>query len=519
MKIKFVRNGFANNSSSSHSIIFSKKNIGNMRDDTDGCEGFGWNNFTCASREAKESYLLSMLIDNMCQELKSKSQFYTGSRSIGNHDWKINPIVYMNDKKVVLNFCEYKVEHYIKRVLKNDLVYFGYDKIFENFETILDGFSECFDSIDHQSAILLPRDPKTDYIHHGYAKDFCKFVLENEFVILGGNDNSCDDHEYSSYNEGHELLNFMTSIKYTKPNVVYDGKNQDYVIQDSEKGTIYRISFTNDCETKKAEFPTLVDISITSFCDKGCPFCYQSSTKSGKHADLNVVKNVLNELKNNGCLEVVFGGGEPTSHPKIAEILEHAKGLGLVVGLTTKNYNLHSHKKANEILSNINTLAISCNSMEETKNAVGCFKECYKINHKFTGYYQTILGLNSLDSLMEQFEYVKDNNDYHDDNFNLLGFKNFGFGKDQIPNDVEGWIERIKEANEWNQLNIGVDSIIVKKYKDELLSNGVDYKYLVGEEGKFSCYIDCVENKISASSFTDVKFDFDSNWLQTFKSF
>jgi len=68
-------------------------------------------------------------------------------------------------------------------------------------------------------------------------------------------------------------------------------------------------------------------------------------------------------------------------------------------------------------------------------------------------------------------------------------------------------------------MSVGIDSIVVKKWKDQLIESGVDYRNLVGEEGKFSCYIDCVEKKIASSSFTDTKFDFDSNWLTTFKSF
>lgn len=521
MKIKFVRNGFANNSSSSHSIIFSKKNYKTMCDDTDGETYYGWNNFTCVSREAKESYLMSMLIDNFNQEQKCISQFYSGKRNLEkygeNFNWRVTPIFYVQNGKCRLDFKQYNVEDWVE-IIKHDLINFGYDKIFTQFDFLIQEFSEEFPQIDHQSAIRLPKDSQTGMIHHGYAKDFCKFILENEFVILGGNDNVCDDHHYHSYNEGHELLTFMRDIKYAEPQVVYDGKNQDYVIQDKSKGTIYRISFTNDGETTKSEFPTLVDISITSFCDKGCQFCYQSSTKNGKHAELDVVKNVLDELKNNGCLEVVFGGGEPTSHPKISEILQYAKNLGFVVGMTTKNYNLKNHQDFQTIVNNIDTMAISCNSIEETKKAEKCFADCYKVNFKFSGYYQTILGLSSLDYLMEQFEYIKENN-YHTTNFNLLGFKNFGFGKNQIPNNVDGWIEKIKDANEYDMVNIGVDSIIVKKYRQELLENGVDYKYLVGEEGKFSCYIDCVEKTIAASSFTDVKFDFDSNWLQTFQSF
>jgi len=271
--------------------------------------------------------------------------------------------------------------------------------------------------------------------------------------------------------------------------------------------------------TTKSEFPTLADISITSFCDNGCKFCYQSSTKNGKHANLDVVKNVLNELKKNKCLEIVFGGGEPTSHPQISEILQYAKNLGFVIGMTTKNYKLDKHPRFSEIVNSINTLAISCNTIEETKKANACFKKCLNESNKLSGYYQTILGITTIDNMIEQFEYIVENNNYYDSNFNLLGFKDFGFGKTQSPKNVDGWISKIKDANEYNEVNIGVDSIVVKKYKEELIENGVDYRYLVGEEGKFSCYIDCVENKIAASSFTDVKFDFDSNWLQTFKSF
>ena len=489
-----------------------------MRDGTDGYEGYGWNNFTCASREAKESYLMVMLIDNMPQQNKSLSQFYSGTRSVGEFDWKTLPFVYMDGKKLVFNLNEYKAEDYVK-IVKRDFIQFGYDKIFTHFESLIESFSENFESIDHQSVIRLPNDPRTNFIHHGFAKDFCKFILENEFVILGGNDNSCDDHEYSSYNEGHELISFLHKIKYSNPQVVFDGKNNDYVIQDKDRGTIYRLSFSNDVNTTKSEFPTLADISITSFCDNGCKFCYQSSTKNGKHANLDVVKNVLNELKKNKCLEIVFGGGEPTSHPQISEILQYAKNLGFVIGMTTKNYKLDKHPRFSEIVNSINTLAISCNTIEETKKANACFKKCFNESNKLSGYYQTILGITTIDNMIEQFEYIVENNNYYDSNFNLLGFKDFGFGKTQSPKNVDGWISKIKDANEYNEVNIGVDSIVVKKYKEELIENGVDYRYLVGEEGKFSCYIDCVENKIAASSFTDVKFDFDSNWLQTFKSF
>lgn len=516
MKIKFIRKGFANNSSSSHSIIFTNKNFDKISDNDEGY--FGWNNFTCSSRYSKEKYLLIMLIDNMSQYSKSQTQFYSKRSIKSKHDWTCNPIVYKVGTRMILDFNEYKSEEYVY-IIKNDLVEFGYDKVFRHFDEILSELASNYDGIDHQSVIRLPNNAKTGFVDHNFAKALCKTVIEQDFVILGGNDNDCDDHEYSSYNEGHELITFLKSIKYTSPVIVYDSLNDDYIIQDKDEGHLYRISFTSE-ETVKSAFPTLVDISITSFCDKGCSFCYQESTSKGKHADLDVIKTILDELKKEGCLEVVFGGGEPTSHPKFLDIISYAKGLGLTVGVTTKNYNLDKNKKIEEIMKNINTMAFSCNSLEETKNVTETINNIQEIVYNKTKfYYQAILGLNDLDSLMSQVKHVIEDGSYNANNFNFLGFKDFGFGKNTKQNPVDGWIERFTSLDDYQSISLGVDSVVVKKYKQELLSANVNPRFLVGEEGKFSCYIDAVKNKIAASSFTETMFDFDSNWLQTYKTF
>jgi hypothetical protein len=58
-----------------------------------------------------------------------------------------------------------------------------------------------------------------------------------------------------------------------------------------------------------------------------------------------------------------------------------------------------------------------------------------------------------------------------------------------------------------------------KKYKDDLISSGVDYRTLVAEEGKFSCYIDAVKNTIASSSFTNTTHELNKNWLEIYKTF
>lgn len=56
--------------------------------------------------------------------------------------------------------------------------------------------------------------------------------------------------------------------------------------------------------------PELMDISITNWCDKGCVFCYKSSTKHGKHMALHDYKRVIDEAASMGTFQVALGGGK-----------------------------------------------------------------------------------------------------------------------------------------------------------------------------------------------------------------
>ncbi|MDI6414467.1 radical SAM protein [Solobacterium moorei] len=52
-------------------------------------------------------------------------------------------------------------------------------------------------------------------------------------------------------------------------------------------------------------------------------------------------KNLLNELADLKVKSVEFsGGGEPTTHPDIIEIIRHAKSLGLNIGIVTNGNSL-----------------------------------------------------------------------------------------------------------------------------------------------------------------------------------
>lgn len=82
-----------------------------------------------------------------------------------------------------------------------------------------------------------------------------------------------------------------------------------------------------------------VDLKVTDYCDYGCNFCYQNSKITGKHADLDYVKRILDFLNENDVLEVVVGGGEPTKYPYIFDVFLETVKRRLFFSLTTKNLN------------------------------------------------------------------------------------------------------------------------------------------------------------------------------------
>lgn len=82
-----------------------------------------------------------------------------------------------------------------------------------------------------------------------------------------------------------------------------------------------------------------VDLKVTDYCDYGCNFCYQNSKITGKHADLNYVKRILDFLNENDVMEIVVGGGEPTKYPYIFDVFLETVKRRLFFSLTTKNLN------------------------------------------------------------------------------------------------------------------------------------------------------------------------------------
>jgi len=294
----------------------------------------------------------------------------------------------------------------------------------------------------------------------------------------------------------------------------------------------------------KAGFPYLVDLSFSNECGLANPsacnlasVCYASPTnKITGPIDLQFVEEVILTLAKSNVLELVLGGeSEPTVHTfaypdrpseiyELSHVIKFASDYGLRVGLTTRNYNWYKKPDSNECIRHLNSLAISCNTMKDLEAAdelVEKLEDNRNTYHQTNGwsesnlnfytgiYIQDVLELKTLNELKQFAKKVIEINSKAGRHFSaitFLGFKEFGFGKGISPSlsktDTD-WIECLKEISKKGEMSFGIDSILVNKYRGELIKAGIPEHYLVGEEGSASCYVDCMRKIVKPSSFTD----------------
>lgn len=299
-QIKFfnIRVGLACNSSSSHSILFLPSKDKSIT--TDQNTEFGWDFFTAADTESKNNYLYQ-LIQSAFQKLVPPS-----------------------DQK---NF---------------------YKKFFPDMDSIsTNGY------IDHQSVVILPSH-LDGTINTLFIEEFQKFLLQDNVVIAGGNDNTEETHSLT----GTEKANLDILPREGDSSdwlARKDLKHDFWTLFNRSSGSKIRFSFSDLTITPtKSSAPELVDIKITDFCPFGCTFCYQDSTLEGQHASMETMKDIVLKLKEAQVFEIAC----------LAE--------GTMV-LTKSGYKKIEHLVIGE------ELFTSDGSLKKIKNLISSEKESIKI--------------------------------------------------------------------------------------------------------------------------------------------
>ncbi len=125
-----------------------------------------------------------------------------------------------------------------------------------------------------------------------------------------------------------------------KAKVLYAYLNGNTIVTLYDDGTKTR-EFDDD--VAKPIFPETIDLKITDYCDAGCGYCHEKSTKGGQHASTAGILRLVEGLPMG--TELAVGGGDPLSHPDILEILLQLKERGMVVNLTINALHVGTHTK------------------------------------------------------------------------------------------------------------------------------------------------------------------------------
>ena len=265
-----------------------------------------------------------------------------------------------------------------------------------------------------------------------------------------------------------------------------------YALFDRDCGTKVRMSFDPAVDMSKSYAPELVDLKITSRCDKECAVCYQDSGSGGDHASAENLEAVVDCLVKLQVFEVALGGGEPTLHPEFWNLLKAFAGRGVVPNFTTRDDSWFE-RWGRHVSDYCGGFAYSARSAS-TVDAVYRKAVKYDLEKKVT--FQYVVTPADDDASLE---YLLEQAARWNAKVVLLGYKRVGrAAKDDRP-------LKPLDVGRLLKYDVGVDTAFVKHYREAIEACGTsDWSYKV-REGAHSMYVDAVSMRCGPSSYEPEK--------------
>lgn len=263
--------------------------------------------------------------------------------------------------------------------------------------------------------------------------------------------------------------------------------NGDYSVMLFDDGTKIR---ENDLDSFTPAFPECIDIKVTNFCDKNCAFCHEDSSLAGKHGDILNLP-FIDTLS--PYTELAIGGGNPLSHPNLVEFLVKLYNLKIVANVTVnQEHFIKDYSRVNKFLESklIRGLGVSVTKVSAELISL-VQKHPNIVLHTING----VLSVNDFKKL-------------YDNNLKvlILGYKMFRRGNTFYSPTVEKnkqelfveLPELIKHFKVVSFDNLAITQLECKR----LMSVEKWNEFYMGDDGKFTMYIDAVEQVYAKSSIS-----------------
>lgn len=242
------------------------------------------------------------------------------------------------------------------------------------------------------------------------------------------------------------------------------------------------VTFKNNINLQNIKMPLYIYIELTENCNFNCKFC-SINEKGKRYISMELIKNVLNELKKNNIWDIYYTGGEPTLHPNFKEIVEYAFKLGFRQTVLTNGSLVNENK---DILDKVMCVCVSLHGGEKTHNMLtqsNNYKELIsniKLVKKYTNVKinYTVTNQNQEISEMKKIlDFAKDNNI----EVSFAKYNNIGIGKQNgCGINIEKFVKNLDELKN-EGYKFGINDCITPCLFDE--------KYLYLSQGCGAGYI------------------------------
>lgn len=280
-----------------------------------------------------------------------------------------------------------------------------------------------------------------------------------------------------------------------------NGNNTVTIYTDGTKERIIVDSFN--------KFPESVDCKITNWCDAGCSYCHESSTRKGLHGDLEPIIKFFTQLPKG--VEIAIGGGHPLSHPEFEYFVKELSNAGIICNVTINEK--HFNKELLRLIKLIENKHIYGVGYSYSSNVCEYQYE-HLVNH-------VIIGITPFSELENIIKY--------NDKVLLLGYKfNTGRGlkysnkpinNSKIRDNINEWYRHLHLAVK--MCNISFDNLAISQLNpSRLLLDQEDYnEFYMGKDGEHTMYIDAVSQTYSISSTDHNKYKLSDTNYSPFETF
>lgn len=238
------------------------------------------------------------------------------------------------------------------------------------------------------------------------------------------------------------------------------------------------------------DFPESIDVKITNQCDMACPYCHESSVPEGKHADLDVLLEVLEGLP--AGVELAIGGGNPLAHPHLVNFLEDLKVRGLIANITINQGHLGPYRALiNRLIDSELVKGIGLSVWHKNYKEVEAIA---KLSPNVVAH--VIAGVNTPDVIDELLAVGVSK-------VLVLGYKQFGFGVHYFSPDVElkkdAWKSHLRSL--FSKCTLSFDNLAIEQLnvREHFTEEGWNEFYM-GDDFTFTMYIDAVTQNYAPTS-------------------